>query len=538
MNRFERHPDELLSASVSGDLTAAERRELNEHLAVCADCRATLDAYTTQRQLLSGMRQVQPPRDLAPRVRAGIESGRFGAPWWRRPGGIFAAAASLATVGAAAVLAVILVGNLRTGPVASSSSPATSPSAATASESTAATPTPEATPSPTVAPLLQPGETAYLSLSGTLGNSTLTLRRGDAALLTLRAPSGAPVAAALSPDGRWLAWASRAGLKGTDAIWVTSLDGGTTAQLGETLPDPFASHLAWAPGEQALLAYTRLQDPNDPSAGLDAYLYDPASSTATRVTATGSGFAGTFVRSGTARLELWVSVAAADPTSYLLDVSKLLAAGTAAQLPADAVSSAATAFQPIVNGEGTRAIFWRGQMAKAGDGWQFSQGGMPYLTTVTAGVPDVSADAPQPLFDLVAGQNAFASAAIAWGENGDDYAVWNAQWTGISAGPGSFPTQNAVYVGRASSGQPVNAQSDAFQPSAGTIVSAALVDGASGSASTLLVTVQTSAGGEASADAPVATAELHEVTFSPASDAAIGPANAFNGPAVHAKAAG
>jgi anti-sigma factor RsiW len=144
MNRFERHPDELLSASVSGDLTAAERRELNEHLAVCADCRATLDAYTTQRQLLSGMRQVQPPRDLAPRVRAGIESGRFGAPWWRRPGGIFAAAASLATVGAAAVLAVILVGNLRTGPVASSSSPATSPSAATASESTAATPTPEA----------------------------------------------------------------------------------------------------------------------------------------------------------------------------------------------------------------------------------------------------------------------------------------------------------------------------------------------------------------------------------------------------------
>jgi hypothetical protein len=538
MNRFDRHPDELLSASVSGDLTAAERRELNEHLAVCAECRATLDAYTTQRQLFSGMRQVPPPRDLAPRVRSGIESGRFGAPWWRRPGGILAAAASLATVTAAVVLAVILVGNLRTGPVASSSSPSAEPSTPAASASASPDTTPTEEPSPTVAPLLQPGDTAYLSLSGTLGNSTLTLRRGDTALVTLRSPSGPPVAAALSPDGRWLAWISRAGLKGTDAIWVTSLDGGTTAQLGETLPDPFAAHIAWAPGGQALLAYTRLQDPNNPSAGLDAYLYDAASSTATRVTATGSGFAGSFVRSGTAQLELWVSVAASDPTSYLLDVSRLLAAGAAAQLPADAVSTAASAFQPIVNGEGTRAILWRGQMAKAGDGWGFSQGGMPYLTTVSGGVPDVSADAPQALFDLVAGQNAFASAAIAWGENGDEYAVWNAQWTGISAGPGAFPAQNAVYVGRASSGQAIGPQSDAYQPSTGTIVCAALAGGTSGSSSTLLVTVQTSAGGEASADAPVATAELHEVTFSPAGDTTVGPGNAFNGPAVHAKAAG
>ena len=46
------------------------------------------------------------PRDLGPRVRAGIESGRLGVPWWRRPGGLLAGAASLATVAAAALLGV------------------------------------------------------------------------------------------------------------------------------------------------------------------------------------------------------------------------------------------------------------------------------------------------------------------------------------------------------------------------------------------------------------------------------------------------
>ena len=91
MKRFENHPDELISASLSGDLTDLERRELDAHLATCPTCRETLEAFSQQRQLLSGLPVTRAPRDLGPRVRAGIESGRLGVPCWRRPGGLLAA---------------------------------------------------------------------------------------------------------------------------------------------------------------------------------------------------------------------------------------------------------------------------------------------------------------------------------------------------------------------------------------------------------------------------------------------------------------
>jgi len=40
------HVDELISASLTGDLTDAERLELNAHLVRCETCRATLAAFT------------------------------------------------------------------------------------------------------------------------------------------------------------------------------------------------------------------------------------------------------------------------------------------------------------------------------------------------------------------------------------------------------------------------------------------------------------------------------------------------------------
>ena len=40
------HPDELISASLTGDLTATERAELEKHLSICESCRATLAAFT------------------------------------------------------------------------------------------------------------------------------------------------------------------------------------------------------------------------------------------------------------------------------------------------------------------------------------------------------------------------------------------------------------------------------------------------------------------------------------------------------------
>ena len=82
------HPDELLSASLTGDLTSAERAQLDDHLAGCALCRATLEAFAEERRLIGALREVTPPRDLGARVRAGIEGGRpRNAPWWRRTRG-------------------------------------------------------------------------------------------------------------------------------------------------------------------------------------------------------------------------------------------------------------------------------------------------------------------------------------------------------------------------------------------------------------------------------------------------------------------
>ena len=46
-----RHPDELISASLTGDLTDAERAELDAHLARCETCRETLAAFGAEREL-------------------------------------------------------------------------------------------------------------------------------------------------------------------------------------------------------------------------------------------------------------------------------------------------------------------------------------------------------------------------------------------------------------------------------------------------------------------------------------------------------
>ena len=88
MNRHEPF-EELISASLQGDLTADERRRLDAHLDGCEQCRQTLAAFSDQRRMLAGLRHVAPPRDLGARVRAGIEYGSV--PWWRKPTTIFTA---------------------------------------------------------------------------------------------------------------------------------------------------------------------------------------------------------------------------------------------------------------------------------------------------------------------------------------------------------------------------------------------------------------------------------------------------------------
>ena len=117
----DQHPDELISASLSSDLTPAERAALDGHLAGCERCRETLEAFSLERNLLAGMGAVAPPRDLAARVRAGIER-TASVPWWRRPSTWVGAVASLATV-AAAMVAVAVISNIPPGPVAATGSP-------------------------------------------------------------------------------------------------------------------------------------------------------------------------------------------------------------------------------------------------------------------------------------------------------------------------------------------------------------------------------------------------------------------------------
>ena len=106
------HADELISASLTGDLTDAERAALEQHLAGCARCQATLAAFRQERQLISGMRHVQPPADLGARVRTGIEAGEL--PWWQRRSTLVAMVGSLGAV-AAGLLAVVVFSNLRPG---------------------------------------------------------------------------------------------------------------------------------------------------------------------------------------------------------------------------------------------------------------------------------------------------------------------------------------------------------------------------------------------------------------------------------------
>ncbi|MBA3739866.1 MAG: zf-HC2 domain-containing protein, partial [Chloroflexi bacterium] len=76
MNISRHEPwDELVSASLTGDLSADERRRLDAHLDACAECRSTLAAFSDQRRIVAGLRHVPIPRDLGARVRTGIEGG-------------------------------------------------------------------------------------------------------------------------------------------------------------------------------------------------------------------------------------------------------------------------------------------------------------------------------------------------------------------------------------------------------------------------------------------------------------------------------
>lgn len=448
--RRGQHPDELISAAISGDLTDDEQTLLDAHLATCESCRETMAAWTEQRRLVANLLQAPVPRDLAPRIRAGIESGAFAVPWWRRSGLLVGGVAGLATVTAAALAVAFLNGLLPGPPVASSVSPSIT-AQASASElpraSLRESPVPSATGAPIAPEAIPP---YYLAYAGPSDNLALTLRDGDQGTTEreLPTPSGQPIRAALSRDGRWLAYVTPVGLKGTNLYTVVDLQDGSEVELGEStaIGSPFTNALFWSPDSRYLM-FT-LSEP-DGGPNTDAWLFDTSHKNVERLTRRGdvvaSGWRTQIVDSRFDEPRAWVSVATADPVSFELPS---LEGATLPLAVSDAQTTMAGAFQPLWNNDGTAAIFWRGMMNPSAEaGYEFAESGAPYLARGAGADPTQAFSDATPLFsDVTIDRDAFTSAAVTWGGE-DAYAVWDARWSGSpqSSDGSPYPDQDRVY---------------------------------------------------------------------------------------------
>ena len=507
MNRHEPF-EELISASLNGELNAIERQRLDAHLDTCPTCRATLAAFAEQRRIMAGLRHVAPPRDLGARVRYGIERGHFAeVPWWRRPAVLFVGVGGSLAAVAGALLALVLLNGSPDGPPvgAATSTPTPLPSASAAAPTateplpteapavpevtlpppppslapnetpppTPPPPTPDPESTPTPAPSPEPD--VYVAVTGPADNLAMTVQEPQPAGES-PAPSpiaqasgvaaGPTVAAELSPDGQWLAYVVDLGLSGMSEVRATrvvepSADSPETAEVGETVVlgqslggSPFLERLVWS-GDSRRLAYT-LADP-DSDGATDAWLFLPETGESGRLTDVGGAFAASWVERPDADGEpiaplLWISVADDRPTSVLVELPD----GDEIRevdLAEDAVREAENVFLPMLSPNGSLAIYWDGRMAQEpGAPWAFTEGGKPLLSEHRVHDESYEFGDERPLFsDLTDDREMFSSAAIAWGPDGDAYAVWDAAWTGLSQGEGDviYPDPLRVYLGHA-----------------------------------------------------------------------------------------
>ena len=506
MNRHEPF-EELISASLTGDLTEAERERLDAHLDTCAACRATLAAFADQRRIVSGLRHVAPPRDLGARVRAGVERGARGVvPWWRRPALMFAGVGGGLAAIAGVLLALVLLNgpneDAAVGAATATPSPTAvvvvaSPSAESVPEATLppilptpqpnaspvesnAPPSPSVEPSPTTTPVpASPEPDVFLALTGEIDNLNLTVQEpvpsGEspepiAQLEVVEAPNGPPIAAELSPDGQWLAFIVELGQSGMNEVRVTRVADaageeqaeGTPAEIGDVAilgrsvaGTPFLERLAWSPDSERL-AYT-LADPDDDGA-TDVWIFEPGTRRADAPDR----------RRQRVRREL-------DPASRgrarrfsPVDQHRRRGAGqlrgtrstdrtrSSAEDPLrerDPATPAACSCRPSAR-TGRLAIYWTGRMASARTGSAGSCRRMASHTWPSTTVRDETYefDNERPLFsDLRVEGAGFASAAISWGSDGDAYAIWDAEWTGESQGSeeSPYPDPLRVYFGHA-----------------------------------------------------------------------------------------
>jgi hypothetical protein len=506
MNRHEPF-EELISASLHGDLTADERVRLDAHLDVCDQCRGTLAAFAEERRMVAGLRHIGPPRDLGARVRAGIEYASV--PWWRKPATIFTAVGGTLAAVAGALLALVMLNGTPTGPQVGQPTITPTPAASTPSETTvpnataapatlppvespapgetpAPPPTadPNATPNPIALSSPEPDLFIAMNPATPAEDQSLALVAGSTDTVVLEpvpptdlpdptAAAGEPIAAELSSDGEWLAYVSSDGFTGMSNLLLTRASEGRQpgdaeasaeptptppAAVGATIAlgtstgtSPFLERLAWSP-DSRYLAYT-LADPD--LSGTDVWVFDTATSEGWRLTEVGDAYAASWVEPPDSEVPaLWVSRAGDTVTSYLVDVVSDDGAHVEAIDPAsNARMDAPGVFQPLLSPNGALAIYWDGRMAFVDGEWIFSEGGAPYLAEHRPF--DEGAELPFPsqrrLFtDLTIDRDAFTSAAIAWGVDGDSYAVWETVWTGISQDPeGTYPDPTRVYFGHA-----------------------------------------------------------------------------------------
>jgi hypothetical protein len=479
--RHDRY-EELISASLSGDLSAAEQAALEAHLHDCAICRATMSAFGEQRRMVGGLRHVQPPRDLNARVRGAIAAGAA-IPWWRRPVAIVAGITGGAAVVAGALLALVVmnsdnppVGQETASPTSSievaSATPETTMQPASIAPSATPVPTPTPTPVPSPPDSIGYGAINFLELNGTNQAPTVTLEgwdprtqtETDEPLLTIDgATAEPPVVSVLSPDGEWMAYQT-AELTGVNPVTAVHLPTGQTFDLGTT-PDGsvFSERMSWHGGSR-YLAYTRAEA--DGSTGPDVWLFDTNTQAIAPLTNTGNAYAGSFAADDGSSARLWVSTAGESPFSYLLAIPFDAPVTPVDPEPA-AVEEQDGVFQPLLSPDGERAIYWRGATERVDNDWGISSGGMLYVTgePVDGGL-NWSDQAEAPLFpDLPIEQDAMTSAHVAWSYDSDWFAVWDVQWANVpieDAGGGPFPNEEKVYTGQVRAGRLIEADQDSW----------------------------------------------------------------------------
>jgi len=507
---MDRHEpfEELISASFAGDLTDAERDRLDAHLDRCSQCRTTLAAFADQRRIMSGLRHVAPPRDLGARVRTGIERGRFAAtPWWRRPAVMFAGVGGSLAAVAGALLAIVLFNGEPAEPEVGQASPtasiasiasiaslepsetprptlppiATPTSTPDASPAETASVQPSITPSPTSNPVVEAPEPdvvmavtgpvedlAFNVVDGTTGDETpIEDSVGDDAEDPV-GPSGPPIGAELSPDGQWLAFMTEIGQRGVNDVWATriteapepadpeatpapasTVEVGETVHLGESVAgSPFLERMSWS-SDGRYLAFT-LADPETDEPDADAWIFQTHDGQALPLTDTGNAYAASFIPTVDDTTNLWVSVAGDEPRSYVISLraDTEITPGD----PAELGTNAANGFQPLLSPNGSLAIFWRGRMSAEQDsGWVFVENGAPYLAAHDVDGGTYAFSSERTVFSGLAAEGpGFRSAAIAWGLDGDAYAVWDTGWNGDAAeGQDPYPDPIRVYFGHA-----------------------------------------------------------------------------------------